>query len=127
LYNAHLEERLPITSRWLEQGRHVKSIVLSHAATPPQAAPTALASHAYREEIFRATERAMIVQHLENLNTYPSVAKAMIQGRLELHGWYYIIEQGEVERYDRQKLAFVPVRNDRGARAAVKSIERETA
>lgn len=132
LYNPLLEQKLPITSRWIEQGRSVKSIVLSHAtvrnpATTTATTATVLASHTHREEIFRATERAMIVQHLENLSTYPSVINAVAQGRLELHGWYYIIEHGEVERYDRQKLAFVSVQNDFVRRRTLERIERETA
>ena len=55
------------------------------------------------------TERAMVVQHLSNLMTYPFVRERVDAGALALHGWYYRIEAGEVERYDPAQRAFVAV------------------
>lgn len=77
LYNPTLEQTLPITSRWIEQGKSVKSIILSELDTRKNTTVPALGSHVHREEVLRATERAMVVQHLNNLRTYPSVIKAV--------------------------------------------------
>jgi carbonic anhydrase len=130
LYNPQLEQSLPITSRWMEQGKNVKSIVLSNlvkADLRKNTLNTVFASHVRREEVLRATERAMVVQHLENLETYPAVINAVASGRLGLHGWYYIIESGEVEQFDRQQFAFVPVRHDFAPPAALRQVEKEQA
>ena len=127
LYNPSLEHSLPITSRWIAQGQHVKSLVLNQADLRGGDVTSILGSHLRREEILRATERAMIVQHLENLRTYPSVSRAAQAGQLELHGWYYIIEKGEVEQYDQKQTAFVPVHHEFGRHSLFRSKQKEHA
>lgn len=37
---------------------------------------------------------------LANIRTHPSVAVALSQGRLNLHGWVYDIEQGAIDALD---------------------------
>lgn len=127
LYDPHLPQKLPITSRWIEQGKAVKAVVLSEINLRNQAVSSVLCSHAHRQEILRATERAMIVQHLENLRSYPSVAQATATGQLQVHGWYYIIENGEVEQYDRNRLAFVPVHQEAIRRAGFPNMQKDAA
>jgi carbonic anhydrase len=127
LYNPKLKQTLPMTDRWIEQGRAVKSIVLSNTKLRAHPASSVLSSVIYREEVLRATEQAMVVQHLENLKTYPSVINAIDAGNLEVYGWYYIIEKGEVEQYDDTQLAFVPVRHDFIGRPSFSDMEKESA
>jgi carbonic anhydrase len=55
-----------------------------------------------------ATEENVLTQ-LENLQTHPAVAVALAQGKLNLHGWVYDIEEGEVYGYDPGVSQFQPL------------------
>lgn len=103
------DAELAQTRKWLEQGRPVRDLVLHKANADYDAAMPIFRSHAEREQMLRATEAAMVVQHLANLMTYPAVARRVADGTLSLHGWYYDIEKGLVQTYDRSRLAFVPL------------------
>ncbi len=41
------------------------------------------------------------LQQLKNIETHPSVVSAMARGTVELHGWTYTFETGEVRALDR--------------------------
>jgi carbonic anhydrase len=103
------EEEFALTRKWLEQGRRVKEIVLEKAGSSPDEVDLLFGSHKRREEVLRATERAMVVQHVRNLLGYPLVERGVAEGRLAVHGWYYTLETGEVEMYDADRLAFLPL------------------
>lgn len=49
--------------------------------------------------LMAAIEENVLVQ-LENLRTLPAVASRLVRGDLNLHGWVYEIETGEVFAYD---------------------------
>jgi carbonic anhydrase len=40
------------------------------------------------------------VAQLTNLRTHPSIALALSQGKLRLHGWVYDIETGQIDALD---------------------------
>jgi carbonic anhydrase len=109
LFSAHYSEELTLTKKWLAQGQAVRDLILEEAATDFDQAMPIFRSRDEQQELLRATEKAMVVQHLSNLMTYPSVARRVEAGQLRLHGWYYALERGSIESYDPQKLAFVPV------------------
>ena len=77
--------------RWLELGR---------AAILPVADPG--------PEVLRRTEQRAIVLQLERLMDYPMVREKVEAGALTLHGWHYVIEDGEVHVFDVGRGAFVP-------------------
>jgi carbonic anhydrase len=52
--------------------------------------------------------RGNVVAQLNNLRAQPSVARALAEGRLRVHGWYYDILTGRIEEYDEQSQRFVP-------------------
>jgi carbonic anhydrase len=58
------------------------------------------------EAISRTEQRAVVLQ-LERLMAYPMVRREVEAGTLTLHGWYYIIEDGEIHVFDAQKGDFV--------------------
>ena len=60
-----------------------------------------------REALHRTEQRAVVLQ-LERLMDYPMVRRAVEAGHLSLHGWHYVIEQGEVHVFDAGRGAFVP-------------------
>ena len=75
---------------WLELGRE--------AALPVQVTPEALCR----------TEQRSVVLQLERLMGYPMVRERVEAGRLTLHGWHYVIEDGEVHVFDVRSGCFVP-------------------
>jgi carbonic anhydrase len=59
-------------------------------------------------ESLRRTEQRAIVLQLERLMDYPMVRRRVERGELALHGWHYVIEDGEVHVFDLKRGAFVP-------------------
>jgi carbonic anhydrase len=68
------------------------------ATLPVQSSPEAL----------RRTEQRAIALQLERLMEYPMVRRRVDAGELTLHGWHYVIEDGEVNVLDIRTGAFVP-------------------
>lgn len=54
----------------------------------------------------RACERAAIIVSLENLMTFGFVRSRVEQGQLDLFGWYFDIENGELMQYDAERRRF---------------------
>ena len=61
-----------------------------------------------RPEVLHRTEQRAVVLQLERLMDYPMVRREVEAGRLTLHGWHYVIEDGEVHVFDAQRGDFVP-------------------
>lgn len=75
---------------WLDLGRE--------AVLPVQVTPEAL----------RRTEQRAVILQLERLMGYPMVREHVERGLLALHGWHYVIEDGEVHVFDVKSGEFVP-------------------
>jgi carbonic anhydrase len=89
-------EGLPMAERWLH---HVEAAFEYRQPINPADGDSAeLAS----------LIRGNVVAQLHNLRAQPSVTRAMAQGRLRVHGWYYDILTGRIEEYDEQEKRFVP-------------------
>ena len=50
--------------------------------------------------------RGNVVAQLMNLRAQPPVARAVAEGRLTVHGWYYDILTGCIEEYDERRKKF---------------------
>ena len=59
-------------------------------------------------EALRRTEQRSVVLQLERLMAYPMVRREVEAGRLTLHGWHYVIEEGEIHIFDAQNGDFLP-------------------
>lgn len=59
-------------------------------------------------EALRRTEQRAVVLQLERLMDYPFVRRAVEAEQLSLHGWHYVIEDGEVHVFDAERGAFLP-------------------
>jgi carbonic anhydrase len=70
----------------------------SEALLPVQPSPEALC---------RTEQRAVVLQ-LERLMDYPMVRREVEAGALTLHGWHYVIEEGEIHVFDALHGGFVP-------------------
>lgn len=51
-------------------------------------------------EVLRRTEQRAVVLQLERLMDYPMVRERVEAGELTLHGWHYVIEDGDVHVFD---------------------------
>lgn len=91
------DENLLHVKKWLELGSRAKDFI---ASSMPNAT---------FEEKLRATEKSSIVFQLVNLLTYPQVEKRVNEGKLNINGWYYYIENGKLEYYDDDSLSFKPL------------------
>jgi carbonic anhydrase len=80
----------PHINRWLDLGRD--------AVLPVRPS----------EEALRRTEQRSIVLQLERLLAYPMVARRVEEGRIGLHGWHYVIEDGWVLVLDVESGEFRP-------------------
>ena len=85
-----VSERAVALRAWLK--------LASEAVLPVQPGPEAL----------RRTEQRAVVLQLQRLMDYPMVRERVEPGRLALHGWYYVIERGEVQVFDAREGDFVP-------------------
>ncbi|MGA8783764.1 MAG: carbonic anhydrase [Polaromonas sp.] len=72
--------------------------LVREALLPVQAGPEAM----------RRTEQRSVVLQLERLMDYPMVRREVENGALTLHGWHYVIEEGEIHIFDAQQGDFVP-------------------
>ena len=95
--NRHGLEKLPKASRWL---RHVEAAFTHRQPLNPEDG-----AHAELCSLIRGN----VVAQLLNLKAQPSVARAAIEGRLAVHGWYYDILSGRIERYDEDAKRFAPL------------------
>lgn len=90
-------QHLPENSRWLA---HVEAAF--HHKQPLNPADGESAEMA-------ALIRGNVVAQLLNLREQASVARAMQEGRLAVHGWYYDIPSGRIEQYDERTRRFAPL------------------
>lgn len=89
--------RFPALTNWLSNAEATRRILRDKY---PEADPTRLLNVAVQENV---------LMQLENLRTHPVVASGLAQGKLNLHGWVYKIETGEVFGYDPQARQFNPL------------------
>ena len=81
----------PNLTRWLE---HARPAVVDVEVT---------------EANLRKTEMRSIVLQLERLMGFPTVRERVDRGALCLHGWYYVIEEGQVLGLDTDSGEFRPL------------------
>jgi carbonic anhydrase len=87
---------LPHVREWLLHSRAAVEIVKErHGCLCP-------------EHIREVIEQNVLVQ-LQHLRTHPVVAARLAAGRLELHGWIYELETGDVYCHDESTGTFLPI------------------
>ncbi|VVN93912.1 carbonic anhydrase [Pseudomonas fluorescens] len=87
-------DHLPAVANWL---RHAESAKVINASR----------THASAADRLDSLVRENVIAQLANLKTHPSVALALEQGRLNLHGWVYDIESGGIIALDGTSQGFV--------------------
>jgi len=64
-------------------------------------------NHANESDRINGMVRENVIAQLNNIRTHPSVALALAQGRLTLHGWVYDIESGSIDALDAATNSFI--------------------
>lgn len=88
--------RIPHTAKWLELSKSVR-LKMDNLG---------IKKLAVREWM---TEQLNIVEQMNHLLTYPYIAEKYEAGEMDILGWYYIIETGEVFNYDKTTQKFVKI------------------
>ena len=88
-------ENLPKARRWLEQVE--AAFAYKQPLNPADGESAELA----------ALIRGNVVAQLKNLQAQMPVRRAMAEGRLTVHGWYYDILSGRIEEWDERLKRFV--------------------
>jgi carbonic anhydrase len=89
-------DHMPAVANWL---RYAESARLVNESR----------EHGSERERIDSMVRENVIAQLNNLKTHPSVALALAQGRLTLHGWVYDIESGTIDALDGATRQFVPL------------------
>lgn len=81
--------------KWLELGKKAKEVTLKN-------------KHLYKtqEELYKATEKNSIICQLKNLLTYPAIKEKIELDKIAIHGWYYNLDDGSIEYYDKKNRLF---------------------
>jgi carbonic anhydrase len=87
---------LPHVTAWLDHARAAVEVV------------KAKVGQAGLDELGSVTEQNVLLQ-MQHLRTHPTVAARLATQAIELHGWIYSIETGEVSAYDEKHDAFIPI------------------
>ncbi len=89
LNRSHEElDHIPHVRKWLEVSKEVRPRVDRQMTTDSP------------EEREWLTEQVNILVQMKNLLTYPYVKEKYDKGVLNIYGWYYIIETGEIFNYN---------------------------
>jgi carbonic anhydrase len=88
---------LPAVASWLAHAETTRRIIRDNY------------SELQGDRLLMATVEENVLVQLEHLRTLPSVASRLVRGDLNLHGWVYRIETGEVFAYDFATGQFVEV------------------
>jgi carbonic anhydrase len=95
--NPEKMDALPMVKRWLAETSKVREVVLSRYA---DLGP--------RERLTVAVEENVLAQ-LEHLREYPSVARRLEAGTLQVSGWVFDIATGQVFDFDPDLMEFAPL------------------
>lgn len=97
LLHPELVHGMPRVASWLAHAEAAQSILAEQQGNLTE-----------DERLLRAAKENVVVQ-MANLATYPSVCARRARGELQVHGWFYLIETGEVLTYEPKRGGFVPL------------------
>jgi carbonic anhydrase len=92
----HLREEMPIVYEWLKLAEGTRRLVKENY------------SHLRNKELLEITSAENVLTQIDHLKTYPLVRSRLYQGRLNIYGWVYNLEIGEVLAYDSVSHSYVP-------------------
>jgi len=103
-----LQKDMPLVYDWLKHAESTRRLVLENYP------------HQSGEELIETLVAENVLIQIENLKTYPMIRAKLHQGVLNIYGWIYEIETGEVLAYDANTHTFLPpqsqLENESGSR-----------
>lgn len=97
LLNPDGLEEMPAVRQWLTHADATRRILREQYG------------HLARPELMTAAAQVNVLVQLENLRTHPTVSAGLAKGDLNLYGWVYKIETGEVFAFDPATGQYAPV------------------
>jgi len=91
-----LEEEMPAVYEWLKHAEATRRTIKEHY------------QNYEGEALLNAATEENVLTQLENLRTYPVIHSRLKKGEIQIHGWVYEIETGEVVEYNPALGQFVP-------------------
>ncbi len=91
---------MPTVAAWLDHAATTKKLIDDHYHDSTD-----------EEKLNAAVEENVLVQ-LDNIRTHPSVASAIKNDQITLHGWIYEFEHGKIRNYDTNSQQFTPMSAD---------------
>ena len=88
---------LPSVSSWLSHAETTRRIMLENY------------THLQGDELLTATIEENVLVQIEHLETLPSIASRKRRGNINLWGWVYKIETGQVFAYDVKSKQFISI------------------
>jgi carbonic anhydrase len=88
---------LPAVTQWLRHAESTAAIVTEHY------------QHLNGDALITAAAQENVLVQLEHLRTCPAIASRISKGNVELHGWMYKIDTGEIFSYDSEVHQFLPL------------------
>lgn len=89
--------KLPNVSHWLHYGARARAVV------------DEICEGMADETKVMEMARQNVLAQLDNLRTHPAVAAAIVKRGMQLHGWVYDIEHGEILAWANSQQRFVPL------------------
>lgn len=99
LYQDKELANLPHTKKWMELAHPVKKIVEEKIAKNKIAL----------EQRSLFTEQLNVVEQMSHLLKYNYISKKVKEGKLNVMGWYYNIEKGDIYNYDKNLKRFIRI------------------
>lgn len=93
---SKLEEDMPAVYEWLKHAEATRRTIKEHYQDYEG------------EALLNAATEENVLTQLENLRTYPVIHSRLKKGEMQLHGWVYEIETGDVLEYSPTMGQFVP-------------------
>lgn len=90
---------MPAVASWLKNADSTQKIMKENY------------QHLEGEPLLNATVQENVLAQIENLKTHPIVISRIMRGELNVHGWIYKFETGEVFAYDAKQEQFAPLKS----------------
>jgi len=91
-----LQENMPLVCDWLRHTEATRLLLKENYG------------HYSDEEQLEIAIAENVLTQIENLKTYPAIHSKLFQGKLQIYGWIYHLETGEVLAYDADTHTYVP-------------------
>ncbi len=91
--------KMPHTKKWLELMEPIKNVIQNKIDT----------KEISMEQRGLFTEQMNVLEQINHLMRYPYIRSRVKKGELNILGWYYVIEEGNVYNYDPKQKAFVKI------------------